>query len=635
MPDYAVSGDIEKAPPEKVPPGEDRSPSGGLPRPAGPFTAEEKEYLDGYLRALMPPAPAGGGAPGAGAAALAPYGAGEAEGFLAQQGWESLGKRLGKEEKIKQARNPLDIWEDVKTHARENRLPEGEDLFRFKFHGLFNVSPAQPGLMCRLRVPGGRLTAAQAESLADLAETCAGGYATITTRANLQLREIPAQKAADLLMGLEEAGITSRGAGADNVRNVTGSPTAGIDAREILDVYPLCRELHHHILRHRGLYGLPRKFNIAFDGGGAVAALDETNDIGFKAVTWVGPAGGGGVGTDRAALPEPGSPLFRVVLGGVTGHRFLARDTGWLLRPEEALPFCDAVLHLFIRHGNRSQRQKARLVYLLEDWGLDRFLEELRAFLPFAPLSALDAEVLPAPPPLPLGHLGPHPQKQAGYLHAGAYVPGGRMEAAQLRGMARFAREFGDGLLRLTVWQNFIVGGIAERRWPEAERALKDLGFDPSPDPLRAGLVACTGSEGCKFGQAPTKSTALLLETSLRGRLPLDRVVNIHITGCPHSCAQHYVGDIGLLAAAFEGPEGLRPSFHLVAGGGHGEGARIAFPLARFVPKESVPAAVETLLRAYLDGRLAGESFSAFANRLGAAALSPLVLPFSLAEALP
>src|SRR5215213_4663883 len=175
--------------------------------------------------------------------------------------------------------------------------------------------------MCRLRLPAGIVTSHQLRGLADIAQDHAGGYADVTTRANLQLREIGPRNTVPLLMGLADLGIIPRGSGADNIRNVTASPTAGIDPRELIDTRPHARELHHHILHHREMYGLPRKFNIAFDGGGAVSALEDTNDVGFTAVR---------VGEGKAVPP---GVYFRLTLGGITGHKDFARDTGVLLTP--------------------------------------------------------------------------------------------------------------------------------------------------------------------------------------------------------------------------------------------------------------------------------------------------------------
>src|SRR5262249_42191146 len=204
-----------------------------------------------------------------------------------------------------------------------------------KFHGLFYVAPAQNAFMCRLRIPNGILNAYQLRGLADLAERCGGGYADVTTRANLQIREIAPKNAPALLTGLQELGLTARGSGADNIRNITGSPTAGIDPQELIDTRPFARAMHHHILNHRELYGLPRKFNIAFDGGGMIAVLEDTNDIGFAAVTV------------REGFGHAAGVYFRLQLGGITGHGDFARETGVIVAPDECIAVATALVRVF------------------------------------------------------------------------------------------------------------------------------------------------------------------------------------------------------------------------------------------------------------------------------------------------
>src|SRR4029078_3474818 len=194
--------------------------------------------------------------------------------------------------------------------------PKAPDNFRWRFFGLFYVAPNQNAYMCRLRIPNGILKAAQFGGVADLAERFGGGYAHITTRANLQIREIAAGNAVAMIEGIQDIGLCSRGSGADNIRNVTGSATAGIDPQELIDTQPYAREWHFHILTDRSLYGLPRKFNVGFDGGGIIPVLEDTNDIGFQAVQ-----------VNEGFGLAPGVQL-RLFLGGVDGHQIVAGDPG-------------------------------------------------------------------------------------------------------------------------------------------------------------------------------------------------------------------------------------------------------------------------------------------------------------------
>jgi ferredoxin-nitrite reductase len=603
------------------------------------FTAGQKEYLEGLFRAQ---ALARGlvkevtpGSDGDGASGSAPYSAKESPGWQAQRAWTAAGKRLSKEEQIKFEGNPLDAWDRIAELSARDELPQGADIFRLKFHGLFNVTPAQESMMCRLRIPGGALTPAQLEAVADCAENYGGGYTDITTRANLQIREIPARHMTSLLTDLHDAGIVPRGSGADNIRNVTGNPTAGIDPEELYDVLPLCRRWHHHIMNNRELYGLPRKFNVAFDGGGSISALEDTNDIGFRAVR---------VEEADATADVPAGVWFRVALGGITGHKDFARDTGLMLKPEECVAVTDAMIRVFIANGDRGNRNKARLKYVLDARGFEWFLAETEKLLPdfIAPLRRFPLEACRfAPTSDRAAHLGIRPQKQPGLCWVGAHVPVGRLTAEQMRGVASVARRFATGstgsILRLTVWQNILIANIPAQAAGECAEALRALGLPTEADPIAAGLVACTGSEGCKFGQAPTKGTARLIEEHLRavraeGRLPLDAPVNIHLTGCPHSCAQHFIGDIGLLATTSEIEGAVFPAFHIFVGGGFQDQARVAVPARREVLAENVPAVVEDMLRLYLDRRIGTETFPEFTRRHSDAELEILFTAAGIAS---
>ena len=278
--------------------------------------------------------------------------------YEAQSRLLAEGKKLCPEEEAKRQKFPLDRWDELAARAANGQYPKGVDVLMTKYFGLFYVAPAQDSYMCRLRFPAGIVTSHQFRGVADIAEQYGGGYTHGTTRANLQIREIRAADSLHVLTSLQDLGIVPRGAGADNIRNITASPTAGIDPDELIDTRPLARELHHYILNHREMYGLPRKFNIGFDGGGRVAVLEETNDIGFAAVR---------VGEGK---PVPAGVYFRMALGGITGHQDFARDAGVLLKPEECVPAAAAVVRVFIANGDRTDRRKARLKYVLDRWGL-------------------------------------------------------------------------------------------------------------------------------------------------------------------------------------------------------------------------------------------------------------------------
>src|SRR5580693_5047868 len=290
---------------------------------SGDFDPEQKRYLEGFVSGLSI-ARAARGAGGAGRAASTIAGAAapaqpigpDAPHLKAQDRVLQAGSKLSDQEKFKRELHPFDGYEKLKDQAATNTPPKPDDNFRWRFFGLFYCAPTQNTYMCRLRIPNGILKAAQFEGVADAAERFGGGYAHVTTRANLQMREIEPKSAIALIEHIQDIGLCSRGSGADNIRNVTGTPTAGIDPQELIDTRPYTRDWHFHILNDRTLYGIPRKFNVAFDGGGIIPVLEDTNDIGFTAVEV---ADGFGV--------EPGI-WFRLAIGGITGHKDFAKETG-------------------------------------------------------------------------------------------------------------------------------------------------------------------------------------------------------------------------------------------------------------------------------------------------------------------
>jgi ferredoxin-nitrite reductase len=584
------------------------------------FSEAQKQYLEGFItaiankRAIALPN-------GAASSAANPYpGDPMAIHYEAQDRTVAAGGKLVPEELAKREKHPFDMWDEIIANASAGRFPKGLDIFRTKFHGLFYVAPNQDAFMLRLRLPGGILLAHQARGLADVAERFGGGYLDITTRANLQIREIGAKHPIEVLQAIDELGLSSRGSGADNIRNLTGSPVAGIDAQELYDTRPLCRALYHLILNHRELYGLPRKFNIAFDGGGKLSILDDTNDIGFAAVK-VGP------GKEVAE-----GIYFRMALGGLTGHMAFAADAGVLLTPDEVIPAAVAILKAFIAHGDRTDRHKARMKYLIDRWGIPKLVEEAAAYLPFAWRYA-GPEISEARGPIDrYGHIGVHDQAQPGLCYLGVVFPVGRVTCDQMRGLADIAARYGSGTLRLTVWQNLLISDIPKADVAAVTAEIEALGLGTSASNIRGGLVACTGNVGCKFALADTKRHAMALADHLDARLTLDTPVNIHITGCPHSCAQHVVGDIGLLATKVDaGDDEEIEGYHLYVGGGSGAEQRLGREILPSVPADDIPARVEAMLRTYLAHRRDGESFYDFAGRHGDAELRAMCAPVAKA----
>jgi ferredoxin-nitrite reductase len=321
----------------------------------------------------------------------------------------------------------------------------------------------------------------------------------------------------------------------------------------------------------------------------------------------------------------PGAVYFRLALGGITGHRDFARETGVIIPPAEANRVAAAILRVFIAHGDRTNRLKARMKYLLDRWGLPKFLAEVEKELG-GPLTRVDADaILPRPPQMRHGHIGVHAQKQAGLNYAGVLCPVGRLTSARMRGLADIAERYGSGTLRLTVWQNLLISDIPDAKLGPALAAIETLGLHWQASGLRGGLVACTGNAGCKFALGNTKAHAAALVDWLEPRITLDRPVNIHLTGCPHSCAQHYIADIGLLATKVEVGEDMVEGYDLLVGGGAGPDQRLGRLVREKVPFEDLPPMVLGLLEAWQRQRSGPDTtFQDFAAALPDEALAAI-----------
>jgi ferredoxin-nitrite reductase len=580
------------------------------------FTGTQKQYLEGLASGLRVSQRNGRSVPAEAStrAAAVPPSPPHPDQALwdAQDRFILAGQRLSMEEKAKRRQPPEDLWAAIARLARDGRFPEAEEVFLYKYQGLFYVSPVEESFMCRLRFAAGRVTAHQLRSVADLAERHGHPMLQLTTRSSLQLRGIGARSALDVLHGLSDLGIISRGTGGDGVRNVSASPTAGFDRRELIDAGALARQVHHLVLSKRALQALPRKLTVAFDGGGSISALPETCDLGFRAVTV---RAGAGV--------EPGV-YFRLLLGGATSHGRYGRDAGVLVAPAQCLDVLEQVLHIYIEHGDRTNRRRARLLYLVESWGMPRFVAELQLRLTqlwagrnesALPTLTLERCELPAPPD-PFAHVGFHNQKPRGKSYVGVVLQRGQLSVLQARGLADIADELGSGELRLTPQQNLLIPGLKDTQLHRVKDALAKLALSWSASSFRSGLVACTGSSGCQFSAGDVKRRGEELVRHLESQFKFSQPLTIHISGCHHACAQHLIADIGLLA--MRGPSGDSDAecYQLWLGGQSTNNACFGREFASNVPAGDVPRVVQGVVDTYFERRHAHETFREFVRRI-------------------
>lgn len=493
--------------------------------------------------------------------------------------------KLNKFEQFKAEKDGLSVKHELEHFAQIGweAVDETDLTHRLKWLGIF-FRPVTPGkFMLRLRMPSGILSSHQARVLAEIIQRYGDdGSADITTRQNIQLRGIRLEDIPDIFQKLKAAGMTSVQSGMDNVRNITGSPVVGIDADELIDTRDLIRKVQDMITNNGegnlAFTNLPRKFNIAIEGGRDNSVHAEINDIAFVPAYREGELG------------------FNVLVGGFFSARRCEAAIpldAWVPPNDDVVDLCRAILEVYRDHGLRANRQKARLMWLIDEWGLDKFRSEVeqalgRPLLSAAPEDEIDWEKR--------DHIGIYPQKQAGLNYAGLHVPVGRLQATDLLAFARLAEVYGSGELRLTVEQNVILPNIPESSLSAflQEPILEQ--FSLAPSALSRSLVSCTGAQFCNFALVETKQRAVALAQALDAELVLNQPVRIHWTGCPNSCGQPQVADIGLMGTKVRRNGQTLEGVDIYMGGKVGKDARLGERVQQGVPCDELQEVLRQLL---------------------------------------
>ena len=485
---------------------------------------------------------------------------------------------LSKIEQAKAERCGLALEPELESLARRGwgELSEAELTIQLKWLGIF-FRPVSPGrFMLRLRLPNGVINAEQLTVLAEAVDRCgAEGSADLTTRQNLQLRGLLFEDMAPLLKLMGAVGLTSRQSGHDNPRNITGNPLAGIDPEEFIDTRPLVSAIQALLLGPDGPRNLPRKFNVAV--GGAPDSFMLHNDLAFLPARLEGNLG------------------FTVMVGGFFSaqRNELAIPLGIWLRPDQLAGFTLALVLHFERKGNRSARNRSRLMYLIEELGLDGYREQLLASYG-EPVVAHDGSHLVDR--APRSCLGVHGQAQPGLHWVGLHVPMGRLDGESMLALAQLARTYGQGELRLTEAQNLLITDVPTGLLPAllAEPLLQR--FRPDPGPLQAEAVSCTGSRYCSFALIPTKTTAQAAIDELERRLELPKPLRSHWTGCSNACGQPYMGEIGLMGAKARHNGEMVEAAKIFLGGSLGVDPQLAQLHEKAVPLVELVGVLEQLL---------------------------------------
>ncbi|MCT7969323.1 precorrin-3B synthase [Laspinema sp. D1] len=487
--------------------------------------------------------------------------------------------------------------------------------------GLFYGTSAQDGYLIRIRTPGGFLNAEQGRVLATLAETWGSELIQVTNRANLQIRAVQGAPTAEVLQTLQTIGLAAENPRLDHLRNVMTSPTAGIDAEELIDTRALVTALDAYIQHHPELVGLPSKFSLGIDGGGAVGIGTRSpvpwehryNEIQLSAV----------VGSSQEVS-------FQLYLGADKQ----LWDTQMLIPPDECVAVVGALVKVYLDYVNQKagMPKKPRMKHLLQNWGGRRYLQAVKEYLTH-PLHPMREEV-PHRPSQPYAHLGVQGQKQGGFSYIGINLRLGQLTPTQLQGLAELSQTFGSQGLRLTPWQTILLPDIRDQEVSGVLQHLAGLGLGGCDDGVEAAIVACAGKPGCASGVTATQRDAIALQDYLNQQLTLDRPVNIHFTACPKSCAQPSPAEITLLGTTIEQSGQTLEGYHIYVGSvdSHSDSGDRAgsknehrAPESQPIPHQhylgevttpELPSRIAQLLAFYQQNRTTpDESFPAFTHR--------------------
>ncbi|HEY9640812.1 MAG TPA: ferredoxin--nitrite reductase [Coleofasciculaceae cyanobacterium] len=491
---------------------------------------------------------------------------------------------LNKFEKLKAEKDGLAVKQELDHFAQIGweAMDEIDRDHRLKWLGIF-FRPVTPGkFMMRLRLPAGIVTSQQMRILAEIVQRYGeDGNADITTRQNLQLRGIRIEDVPDIFRRLREVDMTSIQSGMDNVRNITTSPIAGLDADELMDVRELAQQVQNMITNHGEgnpeFTNLPRKFNIAIEGGRDNSIHAEINDIAFV------PAFKG---------EQFG---FNVLVGGFFSAKRCeaAIPLNVWVAPEEVAALCRAILEIYRDNGLRANRQKARLMWLIDEWGLEAFRVAVEQQLGRILATAADKDEMDWEK---RDHIGVFPQKQSGLNFVGLQIPVGRLFAPDMFELARLAEVYGNGEMRLTVEQNLIIPNIPDSRLEAFLQEPILSKFSPHPTPLVRSLVSCTGAQFCNFALIETKNRAIALIQELESEVELTRPVRIHWTGCPNSCGQPQVADIGLMGTKVRKDGKAAEGVDLFMGGKVGKDAHLGTCVQKGIACDDLKPVLKNLL---------------------------------------
>jgi sulfite reductase (ferredoxin) len=521
-------------------------------------------------------------------------------------------------ERLKRAFNPWEGLEQIRGFAREgfDSIPPEWIGTYFRWWGVYTqgdgagVTGGKNGegralqrFMVRIRIPNGIMTSRQLRKIAELTHLHANGIADLTVRQNIQLHWVTIESLPEVLAGLWDVGLNTTGACGDVVRNVTGCPVAGVDADEVVDASPLVAGVSQLLAGNADFYNLPRKFKISIAGCHSWCSYPEINDIGLTAIT-----------RRVSGKQEVGFSLR--VAGGLSAEPYLGSRLNAFVQWNQVIPVVKGIAELF-RDSEvlREHRERARLkfLFLRHGWTADRFLDELHDRIGFRLDSAAEEH---APDDVYRDHVGIHAQKQPGLSYVGAVVLRGRLTADQMQASANLAERYAGGELRSTGMQNLLIVNVPTINADDLAKGLDAIGFQVNGSSFARGTVACSGTEFCKLAITETKSFSRWLVEELEERLPgFDQHLKLHVTGCPNSCGQHWIADVGIEGKKIKVDDRLLDAYYFCVGGALGLHQSTARPVGYRCLATDVPEALERLLGRYLDEREPGENLRRFFAR--------------------
>jgi len=489
---------------------------------------------------------------------------------------------MNKIEAIKTERDGLAVKDMIARYATSGWESISEaDIQRLKWYGLFLRNPTPGFFMIRVRIPGGRTGSYQLRALADIAGTCGNGVLDLTTRQQVQLRQIRIEDVPAVFAKMEEVGLTSLQTGMDNVRGVMTCPVAGLSPEEVSDATQLVRALTEEILGNRDYSNLPRKFNVAVTGCPDNCVHMETQDLALVPACH-DDAHGKRIGYNVLAGGKLGSGGYRI-----------ATPLDIFVTEHDALDVSRAIIHLFREHGSRENRTQARLAFLLDEWGEDRFRQEVETRVG----KTLSRAGIDARKAVEKSHVGIYRQKQPGMNYVGLNVLVGRIKYDDLTRIAALAEKYGTGEIRISPAQALIIPNVVDRKIGDLDREPLVKQFAYNPSPVYKGLVSCVGSDYCNLAVIETKGRAVETAKALEARLGSTlKPITMHWSGCPAACGNHLVADIGLLGKKAKIDGKVVDAVDVYVGGRSGPDSKLAVKIMEDVPCDKLPMVLEGLV---------------------------------------